>query len=120
MRKVLKYGLVFAVVMTFGAGSALAADQTKKRARAKDGSCRSSLTESVDLAAGKIQKRDRKRNGSCQSSLTESMDLAAGKIQKRERKRDRSCQSSITEPDADLIFAADRERDRIKRRGGSC
>jgi hypothetical protein len=94
MRKVLKYGLVFAVVMTFGAGSALAGDQ--------------------------IKNRDRKRDGSCRSSLTESMDLAASKIQKRDRKRDGSCQSSITEPGAGLIFAADRDKDRIKRRAGSC
>ena len=91
MRKVLKYGLVFAVVMTFGAGSALAGDQIRKRGRAKDGSCQSSLTESLDLAASKIQKRDRTKDRSCQSSLTESLDLAASKTQKRDRTKDGSC-----------------------------
>jgi hypothetical protein len=91
MKSFLKVGLVLSMILVFGVGSVLAADQ----------------------------KRDRKRDGTCRSfTTTESsvFDLAANK--QRDRKRDRSCQSLTPAQDDSLTLAADRKRDR--KRDGSC
>lgn len=91
MKNTLRVGLVLCMIVIFGAGSVLAADQ----------------------------KRDRRRDRSCQSyTATDScfFNLAAGK--QRDRKRDRSCQSLNPATDESLTLAADRKRDR--KRDGSC
>ena len=93
MKSILKVGLVLSMILVFGAGSVLAADQ----------------------------KRDRKRDGTCRSyTTTESsvFDLAAGK--QRDRKRDRSCRSFSPAKDDSLTLAADRTRTRTPKRDGSC
>ena len=93
MRKALNVCLVIALVLIFGAGSVLAADQ--KRDRRRDGSCRSyTTTESntLDLAAGR--RRDRRRDGSCQRlSAAEDDALKIAADRQRDRKRDGSCRS---------------------------
>jgi hypothetical protein len=94
MKSMLKVGLVLGMILVFGAGSVLAADQIRDRKRDRDRSCRSyTTTESsvFDLAAG---KRDRTRDRSCRSfspAKDDSMTLAA--VPKRDRKRDGSCRS---------------------------
>ena len=95
MKSILKVGLVLSMILVFGAGSVLAADQ--KRDRKRDGTCRSyTTTESsvFDLAAGK--QRDRKRDGSCRSfspAKDDSLTLAADRTRTRTPKRDGSCRS---------------------------
>lgn len=93
MKNTFRVGLVLCMILIFGAGSVLAADQ--KRDRKRDRSCRTYTTTDscvLTLAAGK--QRDRKRDRSCQSlnpATDESLTLAADR--KRDRKRDGSCRS---------------------------
>jgi hypothetical protein len=93
MKNIVKVGLVLSMILVFGAGSVLAADQ----------------------------KRDRKRDRTCRSyTTTESsvFDLAADK--QRDRKRDRSCRSFAPAKDDSLTLAADRTRTRTPKRDSSC
>jgi hypothetical protein len=93
MRKVLSTCLILALMLIFGAGSVLAADQ--KRDRKRDGSCRNLVTtESCAFDLAFDRQRDRKRDGSCKkisSSSDESITTAADRA--RDRKRDGSCRS---------------------------
>ena len=95
MKSILRVGLVLGMILVFGAGSVLAADQEKDRQR--DRSCRSyTTTESsvIDLAAGK--QRDRQRDRSCRSfspAKDDSMSFAADRTRTRDPKRDGSCRS---------------------------
>ena len=95
MKSMLKVGLVFSMILVFGAGSVLAADQ--KRDKKRDGTCRSYTTieSSVfDLAA--VKQKDRKRDGSCRSfspAKDDSLTLAADRKRTRSPKGDGSCRS---------------------------
>jgi hypothetical protein len=92
MKRIVKCGLVFALVLTFGAASLVdAAD--RKRDRKRDGSCLNSMLDESMESLAAVQKKDRKRDGSCLNSASDEGTLSLGANQKRtkDRKRDGSC-----------------------------
>lgn len=93
MKKLMTSAIVVTLAITFGVGSALAADRKKDQKR--KGSCRSSYTTEVDdLTMAAIKKRDKKRDASCQNVVpAEGDELQLAANRKKDQKRNGSCRS---------------------------
>lgn len=72
-------------------------------------------------AGDQSRKRDRKKDGTCRSySIWQEYGavVAADRTRKQDRKKDRSCHSYTVQEDEGMTLAADMKRDR--KRDGSC
>ena len=113
---ILKKSVILSIALVFCCVSlSLAADQSKKRDRKKDGSCQTVWVDgdaqkvlAADRTRDRIRTPKRLKDGSCriiQGSGSEAIELAAGKTRTRtrsqQRLRDGSCK--LVAVDSQLI-----------------